>query len=119
MNDNHKILILELRRLAYEARLQSRSRHPALALQRLGLALQSLAVSLEGGSVDKSPFTPREQEILGHAANGFTNREIARALDLSEKTVEFHLASVFAKTDTSSRTEAVAFSLRAGWLSPT
>ncbi len=119
MNDSHQLLIQELRRLAHEARLQSRSRYPGLALQRIGLLLQSLSVSLEGGSVDKSPFTPRELEIMGHVANGFTNREIARALDLSEKTVEFHLASVFTKTDTSTRTEAVAFSLRAGWLSPT
>jgi LuxR family maltose regulon positive regulatory protein len=56
-----------------------------------------------------SLFTPREFEILQHVANGFTNSEIASALDISSKTVQFHLQNIFTKTNTSSRTEAVSF----------
>jgi DNA-binding NarL/FixJ family response regulator len=56
-----------------------------------------------------SLFTQRESEILHHVANGFTNPEIATALGISIKTVQFHLQSIFRKTNTSSRTEAVNF----------
>ncbi len=60
-------------------------------------------------STTKSIFTTRETEIFQHVANGFTNPEIASALDISIKTVQFHLQSIFRKTNTSSRTEAVNF----------
>ena len=60
----------------------------------------------------QSIFTPRENEILHHVANGFTNPEIATALGISIKTVQFHLQSIFKKTNTSSRTEAVSFAHR-------
>jgi DNA-binding NarL/FixJ family response regulator len=118
MSASPDFLADELLRLAREARLQSRSRHPALALQRLAGTLQSLARSLDAAD-EKSPLSGREREILGHVANGFTNREIARALDVSEKTVEFHLSSIFTKTETSTRTEAVTVALRAHWLPAT
>jgi DNA-binding NarL/FixJ family response regulator len=56
----------------------------------------------------KSIFTNRETEVFQLVANGFTNPEIASALDISVKTVQFHLQSIFRKTNTSSRTEAVS-----------
>ena len=57
-------------------------------------------------------LTVRETEILQHVSNGFTNPEIASALDISVKTVQFHLQGIFRKTNTSSRTEAVSFALK-------
>lgn len=52
-------------------------------------------------------LTPREQEMLEWAAQGKSNSVIGEILGISEKTVEFHLKSVFAKLDVSSRTSAV------------
>ena len=64
------------------------------------------------------PFSPREFEVLALAAEGLTNKEIAYRLGLSERTVQFHMNSIFNKTTTQSRTEAVALALRSGWLPP-
>lgn len=62
------------------------------------------------------PFSPRELEVLTLAAQGLTNKEIAYRLGLSERTVQFHLNSVFNKTASQSRTEAVAKALQQGWI---
>lgn len=64
----------------------------------------------------KHPLSPREHEVLTLAAQGLTNKEIAYRLNLSERTVQFHLNGVFNKTGTNSRTEATAWALRKGWM---
>ena len=63
-----------------------------------------------------NPFSARECEVLSLAADGLTNKEIAFRLGISERTVQFHLNSVFNKTGTQSRTEAVSLAIRRGWL---
>jgi DNA-binding NarL/FixJ family response regulator len=64
------------------------------------------------GSVDA--LTPREREVLGLLADGRSNREIARALRVSEKTVKAHVSSVLAKLGVQDRTQAAVFALRHG-----
>lgn len=59
-------------------------------------------------------LTARELHVLGLVADGLPNREIAHALDISEHTVKFHLASIFGKLGVSTRTEAVHRGLRLG-----
>jgi ATP/maltotriose-dependent transcriptional regulator MalT len=59
-------------------------------------------------------LTARELDVLGLVADGLPNRDIARALDISEHTVKFHLASIFGKLGVSTRTEAVQRGLRLG-----
>ena len=59
-------------------------------------------------------LTGRELEVLALVADGLPNRDIARALDISEHTVKFHLASIFGKLGVSTRTEAVQRGLRLG-----
>lgn len=68
------------------------------------------------GSGDDLPagLTAREAEVLRHVATGKTNREIALALSLSEKTVARHLSNIFTKLDVPSRAAATAFALRKG-----
>ncbi len=71
------------------------------------------AVLARLGVRDRSPhlggLTPREQEVLAAIADGRSNREAARALRISESTVARHLANVYLKTGSSSRTAAVAW----------
>lgn len=50
----------------------------------------------------------REQEIMLHLADGLSNKEIARQLELTENTVKFHLKNIFAKLNVSRRTQAIA-----------
>ena len=64
--------------------------------------------------IDRSTLTAREIEILRLIATGRSNREIAQALTLSEKTVANHLTSIFTKTGADNRAAATAFAIRHG-----
>ena len=61
-------------------------------------------------------LTDREMEVLKLAGKGMTNREIAADLTISIRTVQVHLSNVFSKLGVGSRTEAVLYALRMGWL---
>ncbi len=61
-------------------------------------------------------LTPREMEVLGHIAEGLSNKSIARRLGISAHTVKYHLEAVFTKLAVRSRAEAVTRGLRAGLL---
>lgn len=61
-------------------------------------------------------LTERELEVLKLAAKGMTNREIAQELVISVRTVQVHLTNIFNKIGVGSRTEAVLYGLRKGWL---
>lgn len=56
-------------------------------------------------------LSPREKEVLGLVAHGMSNRDIARTLYLSEKTVKNHLNNIFKKIDVNDRTKAALFAL--------
>ncbi|TQV81432.1 response regulator transcription factor [Aliikangiella coralliicola] len=53
-------------------------------------------------------FSQREQEILLFLSHGYTNKEIAKSLDISPNTVKTHMSSLFGKLDVNNRTQAVA-----------
>lgn len=61
-------------------------------------------------------LSPRELEVLRIAATGRTNKEIARDLDISPRTVQVHLANIFSKLGVGSRTEAVLYGIKRGWI---
>ena len=63
------------------------------------------------------PLSEREFEVLRLAARGLPNKEIARRLGLSIRTVHSHLANIFMKMQVGSRTEAVLLALRQGMIS--
>lgn len=69
----------------------------------------------ETSSTD-SPLTPKEFEVLSLVAKGFTNKEVASALEVSHKTIEFHLSKIMQKTESSKRTEAVTNAISKGWI---
>jgi DNA-binding CsgD family transcriptional regulator/tetratricopeptide (TPR) repeat protein len=56
--------------------------------------------------------TRREVEIAGLVADGLSNREIAERLVLSERTVEGHIANLFAKVNVNSRTQLATWFMR-------
>jgi DNA-binding NarL/FixJ family response regulator len=59
-------------------------------------------------------LTDRELEVLRLAAGGLTNRGIGLKLNISDRTVQGHLASIYAKLEVGSRTEAVTKALQMG-----
>lgn len=63
-------------------------------------------------------LTQREMEVLQLLAQGLSNKEIARHLTVSPRTVNFHLDNIYSKLGVSSRTEAVIYALRRGWTRP-
>jgi len=65
-------------------------------------------------AAEPSNLTPRELEVLRMMAEGAANKAIAFALDISEHTVKFHVASILSKLNAGTRTEAVAIGLRRG-----
>jgi len=61
-------------------------------------------------------LTSRELEVLRMVAQGLTNKEVAQQLYISDRTVQAHLSSIFSKLQVSSRTEAVMYAIRKGWI---
>jgi ATP/maltotriose-dependent transcriptional regulator MalT len=62
------------------------------------------------------PLSERELEVLQLAAEGLTNKAIGQTLQISDRTVQGHLASIYGKLAVASRTEAVTKALKLGWI---
>jgi len=62
-------------------------------------------------------LTDRELDVLRLAAKGFTNKAVGVQLGISDRTVQGHMAHIFAKMQASSRTEAVMRAVSLGWIS--
>jgi ATP/maltotriose-dependent transcriptional regulator MalT len=99
---------------------------PAAAIEACRAALQELGAvhslqQLEALVQPRPPSAPgqltaRELEVLRLVAQGMTNRQIAEALVLSERTVINHVSHIFAKIGVEHRSSATAFALRRGLL---
>jgi NarL family two-component system response regulator LiaR len=63
---------------------------------------------------DPEPLTERETEVLRHLAQGQSNKEIAAALVIAEKTVRTHVSNILAKLGVVSRTQAALHAVRSG-----
>ncbi len=64
-------------------------------------------------------LTRRELDVIRTLMLGCSNKEIARRLVISERTVQTHLSNIFAKMQVTSRTEVVLAAINNGWLPPT
>jgi len=62
------------------------------------------------------PLSAREVEVLDYIAKGNSNKEIARALSISDQTVKNHITSIMRKLAVNDRTQAVVYALRQGWI---
>jgi two-component system, NarL family, nitrate/nitrite response regulator NarL len=78
---------------------------PSLAARLLTVSRRAPQVSTEDG--DRADLTPREEGILDHVAQGMTNKEIARRLNISEKTVKHYMTNIMQKLHVRNRVEAV------------
>lgn len=84
--------------------------------------IQNLFESMDEGTADESQphrrpasaLTQRETDILALLSEGRSNRDISRALYLSEKTVKAHLAAIFRKLGVSNRTQAAMAAVAMG-----
>lgn len=63
-------------------------------------------------------LTDRELEVLTLVSKGYTNKAVGMQLDISDRTVQSHLAHIFEKMQVNSRTEAVMKAVSLGWLEP-
>jgi DNA-binding NarL/FixJ family response regulator len=88
-----------------------RAVHDGNVLLSSAVAGSLLAPGAAGtGGLDS--LTSREREVLAELAQGRSNREIARALYVSEKTVKAHVSSVLAKLGVQDRTQAALLAVR-------
>ena len=78
---------------------------------------QDLSLIGKGVEALVAPLSPREIEILGHVADGNSNKQIAHNLKISEQTIKNHITSILRKLDANDRTHAVVLALRHGWIS--
>src|SRR5215469_1022560 len=79
------------------------------------LASQTRTVTTsENAAHSLEELTAREVEVLRLMAEGFGNKQIAARLGISDHTVKFHISSILAKLNVSSRTEAVTQGIRMG-----
>ena len=97
-----------------EARALSRSAEPEPAAE---VPYEMEVVETEGtepgaAAPIREPLTPRELELLRYLAEGYTNKEIARAMVLAEDTVKKGVQTLIAKLGATDRTHAVVLALR-------
>ena len=75
-------------------------------------------IAQEKEPVPAEELTIRETEVLTLVGKGFTNKAIGVQLGISDRTVQGHLAHIFNKLQSASRTEAVMRAVSLGWLPP-
>ena len=93
--------------------------HPLLSGAPIHICASSMLNTLEGGKVEGSahlapPLTERELEVIKALAQGMSDRQIARSLGISEKTVRNHTSNIYRKLHIFDRTQAVIYAVREG-----
>jgi DNA-binding NarL/FixJ family response regulator len=86
--------------------------------QRLLLAAARAPAPQPDQDHDPDELTPREAGVLRLIAAGKSNREIARALYVSEATVKTHVNRIFAKTGSRDRSQAIRYAYTHGYADP-
>lgn len=105
---------------------------PEAVIAAIGSVMQDLFVvtapaakrtfgSLASGSVRRESFdglTARELEVLKLSAKGLANKQVARMLGLSDKTVRNHVANIYEKLGIHDRPQALLYAVRKGLVDP-
>lgn len=98
-------------RLGHEAVLEK----PHVA-SRVLKEFRDLAKERKPETASPVALSRRELEVLELIARGSSNKEIARALKISDQTVKNHITSIMRKLGVNDRTQAVVYALRRGWI---
>lgn len=82
-----------------------------------GLYLDSeVSSALEERQNQPEELSPREREVLLCSARGMSGKDVAGALNISERTVQTHLAAIYDKLEAHNKTEAMLYALKYGIL---
>ena len=104
---------LEARPLLAEVEMLSRRARIALAPEPASGG-EGESGAAQPTATDELGLTPREREVLALVADGRTNRQIAQALFISDKTASVHVSNILAKLGVANRAEAAATVHRLG-----
>ena len=96
--NNLASLLQEMNRLAEAEPLMKR----ALAIDEASYGPEHPRVAIQ--AKEKFQLTNREQSVIEHLAKGWTNKEIANALSITEQTVKEHINHIMRKTNSTTRT---------------
>lgn len=77
---------------------------------------KSMPEAMTNTQEDYNGLTERELGILELVSKGLSNKQIGSELYISDRTVQAHLSNIFSKLGVNSRTEAVMFAVRKGWI---
>lgn len=89
---------------------------PALWLEALSTILGGERWFPRFPQAQELPPTERQLQVLQMLATGLGNKEIARSLGVTERTVKYHLAQLYGRLQAGNRTEAVARAGARGWI---
>jgi two-component system response regulator DegU len=78
---------------------------------------QTIVSMGRGMEVVAAPLTSRETQILSYIAEGNSNKQIARILEISEQTIKNHVSAILRKLNANDRAHAVVLAIRHGWIS--
>ncbi|HZG55057.1 response regulator transcription factor [Paenibacillus sp.] len=92
--------------------------HPAAAAQLMSHVAAEAAPPPAGRTSAPDALTARESEILRLIARGYSNKEIAAACDIAEKTVKTHVSSLLSKLGVADRTQAALYAVKHGLAEP-
>jgi DNA-binding NarL/FixJ family response regulator len=87
---------------------------PAIAKDFLG----SLTQQMPAAQVETNSLTPRQREVLQLIAEGHSTKEIAKILNVSAKTIEFHRTRIIRELDLHSTAELTRYAIAQGLVSP-
>jgi two-component system, NarL family, response regulator LiaR len=92
----------------------------AAAAGQVQLTPKAAARLMQAISAPQSPeaLTERETEVLRRLSQGQSNKQIARSLHNTEKTIKTHVSRILSKLGVQSRTQATLYAIRAGLVSP-
>jgi len=88
---------------------------PELA-RRVVTEFRTMANDPEAAKANAMPLSARELQVLDCVAQGFSNKEIADELFVTEKTVRNHMTSVLRKLNAEDRFQAVLAAVQHGWI---
>jgi two-component system, NarL family, nitrate/nitrite response regulator NarL len=87
-----------------------------VAIQQVLAGDMFVPAAADAPPADTNGLTLRQLEVISMLGRGFSNKEIARALDVAERTVKAHVSAVFEALNVRNRTQAVLVAQRRGFL---